>query len=188
MNKIKMAVFVLAALFCFLFSQTLEMIESENLRATPNGKIIGTLVKGSKVNQELSAGEWVKVSIEGWVYKPSVQSVGNGVNEVKINRINDNKSKPLSITDFKILNIHSKWEGGRFRIIGEIKNIGSHAAGVEVEAIARDASRKIVDSSKFWPNSTNNIYPGRTVGVGHTITQDHRAKTIELKVIDVHVW
>jgi len=46
--------------------------EIENIRDKPNGKKIGLLLKNTEVKQMSSDGEWIKVSIEGWIYKPSV--------------------------------------------------------------------------------------------------------------------
>ena len=96
-------------------------------------------------------------------------------------------SKP-TVSDFSIVSSSYKWDNGRFRIIGEIKNIGNIPAGVQVEAIARDASGRIVDSVKFWPNSTNNILPGQSVGIGYTVTRDKKAKRIEIQKIRVTKW
>mgnify|MGYP006865036888 CR=1 FL=1 len=98
------------------------------------------------------------------------------------------KSNEPSIGDFSIIHSSYKWENGRFRIIGEIKNIGEHPAGIQVEAVARDKHGKIVDSVKFWPNSTNNIAPGQSTGVGYTVTRDKRAVRIGLKKVSVTQW
>lgn len=93
-----------------------------------------------------------------------------------------------SVSDFEIISATSTWEGGRFRIIGEIRNNGDIAAGVQIEAIARDKDGRLVDSVKFWPNSIENILPGRTTGLGYTVTRNPRAKTIEVQIISVTVW
>lgn len=96
--------------------------------------------------------------------------------------------KGLSATDFEIISFTPRWEGGRLRAIGEIRNRGSIPGGPEVEVIARDASGTLIASKTFWPNSINNIPPGGTCGVAFTITQDKRAKTAHIKVVGVRTW
>ena len=96
--------------------------------------------------------------------------------------------KTISAADFEILSLRSEWEVGRFRVIGEIRNNGNIAAGVEVEAIARDSNGTLIESTKFWPNSISNIPPGSTTGVSYTITENRRASRVELKIVRVTVW
>jgi membrane protein implicated in regulation of membrane protease activity len=45
---------------------------SENLRETPDGKKLGSLDKGTSVIVLEDTPKWVKVRIEGWVWKASV--------------------------------------------------------------------------------------------------------------------
>jgi hypothetical protein len=98
------------------------------------------------------------------------------------------ETKGPSVNDFEIISAYSQWDGGRFRVLGEIKNNGKIAAGVQVEAIARDKNGRLVDSKDFWPNGIYNIPPGGTSGIGHTITNNTRAEKITIKVISVTVW
>ena len=98
------------------------------------------------------------------------------------------KARGISPADFKIVSHRGEWQNDRLRIIGEIRNKGAVSAGVEIEVIARDDKGGVIESKTFWPNSTTNIAPGGTCGIGYTITKDTRAKTIEVKVIDVNVW
>ena len=59
----------------FCFAQTVYIkVQEENFREKPNGEKIGTLLKGTELKQIGSDGEWVKVTVEGWIYKPSVSS------------------------------------------------------------------------------------------------------------------
>ena len=51
----------------------LDVLE-ENLRSTPNGKKIGTLVKGTELEKVDQQGNWTKVKVEGWIWKPSIRS------------------------------------------------------------------------------------------------------------------
>lgn len=97
-------------------------------------------------------------------------------------------SPAISPTDFRIVSYRGEWQGERFFVIGEVKNNGNIAAGVQLEAIARDKSGMLIDSVSFWPNSVSNIPPGGTTGVKYTVTHDTRATKMELKVIAVRVW
>lgn len=90
--------------------------------------------------------------------------------------------------DFEIISYSGKWEGGRLRIVGEVKNTGTVAAGVEILAVARDVNGQIVDSEAFWPNSVNNIAPGASYPIGYTVTTDSRAKSIEASINSTKVW
>jgi len=98
------------------------------------------------------------------------------------------KEKGISPSDFKILSFNPKWENGRLRAVGEIKNTGKISGGPHVEVIARDEKGVLVESQDFWPNSISNISPGGTCGIEYTITRDRRAKTAEIKVVGVNVW
>ena len=47
-------------------------VESENLRESPNGKKIGTLLEGAALDTLEVDGRWVRVRVEGWVWGPSL--------------------------------------------------------------------------------------------------------------------
>lgn len=98
-------------------------------------------------------------------------------------------SAKVPVSNFKILSFRAVWgEFGTLRVIGEVKNTGSIAAGVELEAIARDSNGNLVDVAKFWPNSVNNIPPGGSTGFKFPLTEDKSAKKVEVKVINAQVW
>ena len=97
--------------------------------------------------------------------------------------------KTISPADFEILSFRSEWGELGLRVIGEIRNNGNMAAGVEVEVIARDSNGTLIESTKFWPNSISNIPPGSTTGISsYTITEDRRASRVEVKIVRVRVW
>lgn len=91
-------------------------------------------------------------------------------------------------SDFMILSFFGRWEYGHFYVIGEVKNTGAVSAGVELEAIARDANGVLIDSTSFWPNSISNLAPGESVGVEAPVTSDERAETLELRVKGTRMW
>ena len=98
------------------------------------------------------------------------------------------QSHQISPSNFKIISFRGEWRYGTLYIIGEIKNIGDIPAGAQVEVIARDLNKLLIDSAQFWPNSTKNIRPGSSCGIKYHITEDTRAKSIEIKVISATIW
>ena len=46
--------------------------EKENLRDAPNGNKIGLLLQRTELKVIEEKGQWVKVTVTGWIYKPSV--------------------------------------------------------------------------------------------------------------------
>jgi hypothetical protein len=96
-------------------------------------------------------------------------------------------AQPL-ISDFEIVSFWGEWRYGTLYAIGEIRNYGSYSGGPKVEVISRDVSGNLVDSDKFWQNSTDNILPGESCGITYPLTRDQRAQKVEIKVISVTVW
>ena len=45
----------------------------ENIRNAPNGAKLGTLLKGTEIEQIGQDGEWVRFRVEGWVWGPSLE-------------------------------------------------------------------------------------------------------------------
>jgi hypothetical protein len=97
-------------------------------------------------------------------------------------------SGKIPLSNFEIVSFRGEWQGGTLYIIGEIRNNGDIPGGPKVEVIARNSQGMLIASEKFWPNSTDNILPGRSCGIKHYITEDTRAKTVEIKVISVSSW
>jgi hypothetical protein len=98
-------------------------------------------------------------------------------------------AKPgLSTASFVIVSAEPRWEYGRLYCVGELKNVGTIAAGAQIEVIARDANGKLVDSAKFWPASINNLPPGESTGFRYAITSDPAAVRLEWKIIEARVW
>ena len=91
-------------------------------------------------------------------------------------------------SDFILTDVKAKWIGGRFRVIGDVKNIGTIPAGVQLQAKALDSYGETVDVKKYWPHSTDNLDPNDSVDIGFTITKDKSAVDVEVKVISVRIW
>ena len=94
----------------------------------------------------------------------------------------------VSTSDFQIVSVRAEWISEGFYVIGEVRNNGNVAAGVEVQATARDNKGQLIDSAMFWPNSVNNIPPGSSVGVRWNVTFDKTATRGELQVVAVKIW
>ncbi len=50
-------------------------IPTENLRNAPNGKKIGTLMEGAETAVIQEQGNWVRVQVTGWIWKPSLSKI-----------------------------------------------------------------------------------------------------------------
>ena len=77
---------------------------------------------------------------------------------------------------------------GTLRVVGEIKNNSGIAQGVEIQAIARDRSGKIVDSTTFYPASTRNIPVHSTWPINDSVTDRKDCATVTLKIIGTEKW
>lgn len=97
-------------------------------------------------------------------------------------------SSKIPPSNFEIVSYRGEWQGNTLYIIGEIRNVGNIPGGPKVEVIARDSHGLLIASEQFWPNSTDNILSGNSCGIKYPITQDTRAKTLEIKVISVSDW
>lgn len=71
----------LATLLCVIFvlnagaiaqKSVFLKVDTENLRQSPKGTIIGKLNKGLKMVEVERQGKWAKVVISGWIWAPSI--------------------------------------------------------------------------------------------------------------------
>ncbi|MBL7067784.1 MAG: SH3 domain-containing protein [Candidatus Marinimicrobia bacterium] len=72
----KICLLLIVALFQVGFSQTLNV--KENIRNVPNGKIIGQIESGTKIQVIHKKGNWAKVCITGYIWVPSIKSEFSG--------------------------------------------------------------------------------------------------------------
>ncbi len=80
-----MKVTILATAFAIQLAGTVSLrgqeyvvaVAEENFRARPNGAKLGTLVKGAPVDAVGEQGRWVKASLRGWIWQPSVRKGGD---------------------------------------------------------------------------------------------------------------
>ena len=61
----------------------------ENIRSSPDGERIGTLVKGIEVEELEREGKWVRINVEGWIWGPSLRGFQPGVEEEVAERLRE---------------------------------------------------------------------------------------------------
>ncbi len=59
-------------------------VQSENLRIAPSGEVIGKLSAGTKITSIREEGNWVKIRVEGYIWKPSLSDDPSDVVGFKI--------------------------------------------------------------------------------------------------------
>ncbi|GEM_PF-4033029 len=130
----KKALIIISVIFFLnIFSQTAYInIDDEVLRDGPNGKKIGTLMKGVEVDQTEKEGNWVKISVQGWVWK---QAIEFGQVEEKEK---DNAIESASPLEFEII---------------KTQPIGDRTTEVQVKI--KNVSSKIIDSAEVTCKAMN---------------------------------
>jgi hypothetical protein len=98
------------------------------------------------------------------------------------------QSSQISLSDIQILEWHLDRESGRTRVVGELRNDGAVAMGVQLQAIARDKGGRIVDSAEWWPASVSNIPAGSSWPIGYTVSHKPDIETVIVRVIRVQIW
>lgn len=55
-------------------NRTFEVAKpTENIRATPEGRLLGTLLEGATIEEAGRDGRWVKFTLEAWIWGPSLE-------------------------------------------------------------------------------------------------------------------
>jgi len=129
----KTIIIISVIFFLNVFSQTARInVDDEVLRDGPNGKKIGTLMKDVKIDQIRKEGNWVKVSVQGWVWK---QAIAFGQVEEKEE---DNAIESASPLAFEII---------------KDQPIGNNTTEVQVKI--KNVSTKIIDSAEVTCKAMN---------------------------------
>jgi len=89
---------------------------------------------------------------------------------------------------FRMVSYDMRWEGDVLWVVGEVRNTGGVASGVELQVIARNASGRLVDVATFWPAGTQNIQPGASYGFRLPVTRDQSAVRVEVQIVGTEVW
>ena len=72
---------------------------------------------------------------------------------------------------------------GQLSVVGEIKNTGSAARGVELQASLRDAAGRVLAVGHFCPASNRNIAPGETWPFTYSFGRQGDAAGAELRIV-----
>ncbi len=68
-------------------------------------------------------------------------------------------------------------------VVGEIKNTGSSARGVELQASLRDSSGHVLAVGHFFPSSYQSIVPGETWPFTYSFGRQEDAANAELRIV-----
>ncbi|OHB64127.1 MAG: hypothetical protein A2Y76_08230 [Planctomycetes bacterium RBG_13_60_9] len=74
-------------------------------------------------------------------------------------------------------------EYDRVSVLGEIKNVGSGAKGVELQASLRDAGGRVVAVGHFCPASNKNIQPDEVWPFTYSFGKQQGAAQAELRIV-----
>jgi hypothetical protein len=72
---------------------------------------------------------------------------------------------------------------GQVSVVGEIKNTGSAARGVELQASLRDAGGRLLAVGHFFPASYRNIVPGETWPFTYPFGRQEDAVEAEMRIV-----
>jgi hypothetical protein len=72
---------------------------------------------------------------------------------------------------------------GMVSIVGEIKNVGAVAKGVELQATLRDADDRPAAVGHFYPASYNNVVPGESWPFSYSFGRRRDAVRAELRIV-----
>jgi hypothetical protein len=72
---------------------------------------------------------------------------------------------------------------GSISVIGEVKNVGSAARGVELQAALRGANGRLVAVGHFCPASYKNIAPGETWPFSYSFGKQQDIDHAEMRIV-----
>ena len=85
-------------------------VKSENLRAAPKGQKLGTLAQGTQLTVLESKGNWVRVSVEGWIWQPSTTNTLASIATAAATR----KGPDLELVDFETKRLPVNYDASRY--------------------------------------------------------------------------
>ncbi len=143
----KTAIFFCVILFLNIFSQTAHInVDDEVMRDGPNGKKIGTLMKNAEIEQIGKEGNWVKVSVQGWVWKQAVEF--SQVEEKETDNAADKVIESVSPLAFEIIKTQPVGEQTT-EVQVKIKNVSSKTINMaEVTCKAMDKAGETIEFKK----------------------------------------
>lgn len=72
---------------------------------------------------------------------------------------------------------------GTVSVVGEVKNVGGVARGVELQASLRDANGRVVAVGHFCPASYKNIPPGETWPFSYSFGKQEGIAKAEMRIV-----
>jgi hypothetical protein len=151
-----------------------------------------------KLERRANAWKWVLlvgVALTVWGYfgrnacRGTANSTGSGQSPTAVEGRGPKPVAGPKTTNFEIINWRVvRGEYGTVTVVGEVRNNGSIAAGVQLQAIMRADNGDVVGSDDFWPASISNIPPGGTWPISTYLSPQGKFSKVELRVIGVNVW
>lgn len=85
---------------------------------------------------------------------------------------------------FAVLDFRAIRDGyDKVSIIGEIRNVGNAARGVELQATLRNSDGRVLAVGHFYPASDRNIVPGEAWPFGYSFGRQMDAVAAELRIV-----
>lgn len=137
-------------------------VSKENLRISPNGGEIGSLLYGTELKRLDEKGKWTKVQVEGWIWAESVAGEKPKFFRKAIPKIKEEKATLLNWSwEYKTLgeNCFIDWRA-------EVRNNCSKTKAIEVKVSFYDSSGRVLAFHKrgIWskvpPHGTDTIGGG----------------------------
>jgi hypothetical protein len=72
--------------------------------------------------------------------------------------------------------------------VGTVQNNGSEPAYVVLEINAKDKDKKLIESRRMYPASTENIAPGETVAFDVLASRSDTAEFVSVRIAEVDQW
>jgi len=89
------------------------------------------------------------------------------------------EAKGFAVTDFRI----RRDQFCRVSVMGEVRNTGSTARAVELQATLRDRSGRVLAVGHFYPASYTNIQPNETWPFAYSFGREDDVTRAELRIV-----
>jgi hypothetical protein len=87
---------------------------------------------------------------------------------------------PFRLVDYQVTPGYTR---GKAKLAGEVRNEGQEPMGVQLQAVIRDRSGRVVNTVEFWPASVANIEPGATFAFSYTLDCQPTDR-VDVRIID----
>jgi len=136
-------------------------VESENLRDTPKGQKLGTLAQGTQLMVLETKGNWVRVSVEGWIWQLSTTSDLDTNRQGRTTR----KGPNLELVDFETKRLPVDYDASRYSPQAMLTLMVKNNTSKRIKAwkgllIVKNAFGDILFRTRLT-DGTANIHPGQ---------------------------